>query len=389
MSTHGDAAPADSGRSDGLDESPGGSPDESSQDGVTTLLQLSLDELKERVQAMGGKPFQAKIIRRNVLEKGRLDYAGMTDLPITLRDRLEVELPIFSSTLVDEVRARDGTTKILLSFPLGKARGGGATSRDLSVETVHMPPLPHVREDAEGNERGATLCVSSQAGCPVGCPFCASGLLGLARNLEAHEIVEQYVRGRAIGPLRRSVVMGIGEPLLNYENLNAALTVVRDEMGLGGRKLTVSTVGFPDRLRKIALQDPKFQLAISLHTPDQDQRDHLVPAMRGVPIEEILAAGDFWFETTGREITYEYVLLGGDNDSLGHAQRLAERLHGRRCSVNIIPYNPTPDLPFGRPDTGRAEAFRDALIEGGLIATIRWSRGLDSAAACGQLRLSR
>ena len=111
--------------------------------------------------------------------------------------------------------------------------------------------------------------------------------------------------------------------------------------------------------------------------------------MRGVPIEEVLAAGDDWFQVTGREITYEYVLLGGDNDSLGHAQRLSERLRGRRCSVNIIPYNPTPDLPFGRPDIGRAEAFRDALLEGGLVATIRWSRGLDGAAACGQLRLSR
>jgi 23S rRNA (adenine2503-C2)-methyltransferase len=365
-------------------------------DDRTTLLQLAPEALKEEVVRMGGKPFQAKIVRRNVLEKGRLDYTEMTDLPIRLRDRLTEELPIFSSTLVAEVCAKDGTTKLLLSFPMGRARGGArdesgpaATSRELSVETVHMPPLPHERNDAEGNERGATLCVSSQAGCPVGCPFCASGLLGLARNLTAHEIVEQYVRGRALGPLRRSVVMGIGEPLLNFEHLNAALGVVRDEMGLGGRKLTVSTVGFPDRLRKVARMDPKFQLAISLHTPDQDQRDYLVPAMRGVPIEEVLAAGDDWFEVTGREITYEYVLLGGDNDSLGHAQRLAERLRNRRCSVNIIPYNPTPDLPFGRPDLGRAESFRDALVEGGLVATIRWSRGLDGAAACGQLRLSR
>lgn len=368
----------------GQDESAAG------ENGRVTLLQLSLDELKARVQSMGGKPFQAKIVRRNVLEKGRLDYAEMTDLPVALRDRLLEELPVFSSTLVSEARARDGTTKLLLSFPSGQTRGGDTVgAKELSVETVHMPPLPHAREDADGNERGATLCVSSQAGCPVGCPFCASGLLGLARNLEAHEILEQFVHGRVLGPLRRSVVMGIGEPLLNFENLNAALGTVRDEMGLGGRKITVSTVGFPDRLRRIALLDPKFQLAISLHTPDQEQRDELVPAMRGVPIEEVLSAGDHWFETTGREITYEYVLLGGDNDSLGHAQRLAERLRGRRCSVNIIPYNPTPELPFGRPDAGRAEAFRDALIEDGLVATIRWSRGLDGAAACGQLRLSR
>ncbi|MEM8713056.1 MAG: 23S rRNA (adenine(2503)-C(2))-methyltransferase RlmN [Planctomycetota bacterium] len=365
-----------------------------------SLFQLSPEALATKVVELGGKKFQGKIIRRNVLEKGRIDYAAMTDLSIALRDRLQEELPVFSSELTSEVVARDGTTKLLLAFPRGRAKSiddpNGTvagqpelTERDLSVETVHIPPVGSRAETEAGEPRGATLCVSSQAGCPVGCPFCASGLLGLARNLEAHEIIEQYVRGRAVGPLRRSVVMGIGEPLLNFANLSAALEVVRDEMGLGGRKLTVSTVGFPDRLRKVALEKPRFQLAISLHTPDQDQRDHLVPAMRGVPIEEILAAGDFWFETTGREITYEYVLLGGDNDSPGHAQRLIERLRGRRCSVNLIPYNPSPALPFDRPDSGAAEAFRDQLLEGGLVATLRWSRGLDGAAACGQLRLTR
>jgi 23S rRNA (adenine2503-C2)-methyltransferase len=223
----------------------------------------------------------------------------------------------------------------------------------------------------------------------VGCPFCASGLAGLERNLAAHEIVEQYVLGRSLGALSRSVVMGIGEPLLNYENLRAALTVVNRDMALGARRTTVSTVGFPERVRRAARDRPAFELAISLHTPDDEQRAELVPAMRGTPIEEVLAAGDDWFETTGREPTWEYALLARVNTSSGHAQRLAARLSGRRGMVNLIPYNPTPGLPYGRPEPAEVEDFRAALVASGLVATVRWSRGMDGSAACGQLRLGR
>jgi 23S rRNA (adenine2503-C2)-methyltransferase len=185
------------------------------------------------------------------------------------------------------------------------------------------------------------------------------------------------------------VVMGIGEPLLNYANLSAALDVVHDEMGLGARKVTVSTVGFPDRLRRIAPTKPRFQLAISLHTPDDEQRGELVPAMKDVPIEEILSAGDFWFETTGREITYEYVLLSGTNDSEGHAERLAERLARRRCTVNLIPFNPVAGAPYARPILEAVDRFRAALAERRVIGTVRWSRGVEQDAACGQLRIRK
>jgi 23S rRNA (adenine2503-C2)-methyltransferase len=362
-----------------------------------SLLALDAKALRDLVVRLGGQRFHADVARREVLAKGVLDYGAMTALPLPLRDALTAELPILAGREVERRVARDGTTKILTAFPRRSARGEG----DTTVETVHIPPWQGARSarDGDGDDdepggptgapTGATLCVSSQAGCPVGCPFCASGLAGLARNLEAHEIVEQYVRGRAIGPLARSVVMGIGEPFLNLANLTAALAVVADEMGLGARKLTVSTVGFPERLRKAAREKPRFQLAISLHTPDQEQRDVLVPALKGVPIEDVLAAGDDWFDVTGREVTYEYVLLGGLNDSLATADRLAHRLTGRRCSVNLIPYNPSPEMPFERPAALAAEAFRDHLRERGIVATIRWSRGLDGAAACGQLRLSR
>ncbi|MDP6741262.1 MAG: 23S rRNA (adenine(2503)-C(2))-methyltransferase RlmN, partial [Planctomycetota bacterium] len=253
-------------------------------------------------------------------------------------------------------------------------KGGG-------VEVVHIPPLGSKRG------QGATLCVSTQIGCPVACPFCASGLDGLARNLQPHEILEQFAQGRALGELRRVVVMGIGEPLLNFENLTLALEQAHEHMGLGARKITVSSVGFPERLHRAARTQPRFQLAISLHTPDDDQHDELIPALRGTPINEILAAGDDWFQVTGREVTYEYVLLGGTNDSAQHAERLVDRLGGRRATVNLIPYNSTRGLGYHRPAPEDVEIFATLLREGGLVATVRHSRGADGAAACGQLRM--
>ncbi len=340
-----------------------------------SLTSLSADALSARVVELGGKPFHARVARREVYERGVLDYSAMTGLPSALRDALTAELPILSSAVTTSRIARDRTTKLLVEFP-----ATAPDARPSSVEVVHIPP-----HDPD-SPKGATLCVSSQCGCPVGCPFCASGLEGLERNLEAHEIVEQFLHGRAIGPLSRSVVMGIGEPLLNFDAVQAALAVVHDDLGLGARKITLSTVGFPERVRRAARSSPRFQLAISLHTPDDEQRDELVPAMKGVPIAEVLAAGDDWFEVTGREVTYEYVLLGGVNDSAQHAGRLARRLASRRATVNLIPYNPTQGLGFARPDAKAAEAFRTLLDEAGVVATLRWSRGLEGSAACGQLR---
>jgi len=339
-----------------------------------TLLALTPDEFRARVVELGGKAFHAKIAREAVLAKGVLDYAQMTSLSASLRETLAREVPILSGAELGRRQARDTTTKLLLGFQ----RVGG---RDATVEVVHIPP-----KDRDRN-KGATLCVSTQVGCPVACPFCASGRDGLVRNLEAHEILEQYVRGRAIGDLGRSVVMGIGEPLLNYANLSKALDVVHDEMGLGSRKITVSTVGFPERLRRIAPTKPRFQLAISLHTPFQDQRDVLVPAMKGVPIEDVLEAGDDWFEQTGREVTYEYVLLAGETDTQDHADRLALRVRGRRCTVNLIPFNPVDDSGYRRPTQDAVDAFHQTLTDRGVVATVRWSRGLEDDAACGQLRV--
>ncbi len=340
----------------------------SADEAARPFFALTPAEAEAAVERLGGKPFHARIVRREAATRGVLDYAGMSALPAALRTRLAAELPLVSARETARRTAHDGTVKLLLAFPDGR-----------TVETVWIP--------SRKADRGATLCVSTQVGCPVRCPFCASGKDGLVRNLAAHEIVEQYLFGRSIGPLARSVVMGIGEPLLNFESLARALEFVRAEIGLGARKTTVSTVGFPERLARVAEGDPPFQLAISLHSPDDEQRWELVPAMRGVPVEDVLAAGDHWFERTGREITYEYVLLGGTNDSAGHAERLAARLRGRRATVNLIPYNPVDEAGYRRPDAAAAEHFRRALEDAGVVATVRWSRGLESDAACGQLRI--
>lgn len=375
-----------------------------------TLLALAPAEAAREFERLGGRRFHAAIARREVLERGTADYAAMTGLPQALRERLAAELPIFSTRELAQKRAADGTVKLLLGLAPRPGRSSDRVDgREDTIETVHLP--------SSTPGQAATLCVSSQVGCPVGCPFCASGKLGLVRNLEAHEIVEQYARGRALGPLARSVVMGIGEPLLNFAALRAALDVVHDEMGLGSRRVTVSTVGFPERVRAAASSKPRFELAISLHTPFDAERDVLVPAMKGVPIDEVLAAADFWFETTRREVTYEYALLAGTNDSREHAEKLAERLARRRATVNLIPYNPLGGNPlggnplgghlsggdplrdapsaqnplasgeFGRPTREAAERFRRALADRGIVATVRWSKGVDADAACGQLRL--
>lgn len=343
---------------------------------IVPLLSLSPEALEERVVALGGRPFHARVVRREVLGRGVLDYAEMTGLSARLREALAGELPILSGRVRDERRSSDETTKLLIEFQ----RAG---EKPALVETVHIPPRK------KDGKKGATLCVSTQVGCPVACPFCASGRDGLVRNLDAHEILEQYVIGRTYGELGRSVVMGIGEPLLNFTNLREALRAVHDEMGLGARKITVSTVGFPDRLRRIAPERPPFQLAISLHTADDALRDELVPAMAGVPVEDVLASGDEWFEVTGREVTYEVVLLAGTNDSPEAAGLLARRLAGRRCTVNLIPFNPVDEADYGRPTSEAVERFQETLQRAGIVTTVRWSRGVEGDAACGQLRVRR
>ncbi|MDP6368693.1 MAG: 23S rRNA (adenine(2503)-C(2))-methyltransferase RlmN [Planctomycetota bacterium] len=349
------------------------------------FLTLSPEECAERISTWGGKPFHGRILRRELMQRGVLDPMEMTGLPLALRERLAADAQLLPGRELRRVVARDGTTRLLIA--LGEGEGPSEPVSDdanaLTVEAVHIPAK------ARDPESGATLCVSTQAGCPVGCPFCASGRLGLARNLSAAEIVGQFVRGRALGPLRRCVVMGIGEPFLNLPALLEALAIVREEMGIGGRKTTVSTVGFPDLLDRALRDKPPFQLAISLHTADDDLRGQLVPAMADISIAEVLSAGDRWFEATGREVTYEIVLLEGVNDSPSQADLLARALGGRRCSVNLIPFNSVSDSEYRYPSPQNVTAFAEYLGQAGLTATVRRPRGQEVGAACGQLRLNR
>ena len=340
----------------------------------SSFFGLPAHETEARCEELGGRAFHARIVRREVFENQVLDYDAMTSLPRVLRERLAQELPLMVGREVTRTRARDGTIKLLLEYP-----GRGADTPPATVETAYIP--------SHRRGHGATLCVSTQVGCAVGCPFCASGRDGLLRNLDTAEILEQYLRGRALGPLSRSVVMGIGEPLLNFANLERALRMVREEIGLGARKITVSSVGFPARLARIAKLEPRFQLAISLHSPDDALRAELVPAMAATSVEAVLQAGDDWFRQTGREVTYEYVLLAGVNDGVEHAQRLGRRLSNRRATVNLIPYNPVAGDRFERPPAEQVERFCEALTANGVVATVRWSRGMEAQAACGQLRM--
>lgn len=334
------------------------------------LLSLPSEELRALILEGGGKSFHHASLLNWIYKRGATSFANMSDLPEELRRFLAERVELFSSKIVDRRVAPDGTTKLLLEFP-DKER----------IETVVMP--------GASDEKGWTICVSSQVGCPVACKFCASGVNGLVRNLAWWEIVEQFLHGRTVQPIARAVVMGIGEPLLNIENLLKALGVVSDAQGfgLGARRITISTVGYPDRIAKLAKSGKSYNLAVSLHAPTDELRRKIIPTMGKITIEEIVAAAQNYFDETGREVTFEYVLLSGVNDLPQHAQELTRRLRGTRCTVNLIPYNPVPEMPYKRPAVGAVNLFQAALERAHIPVTVRWSKGLEADAACGQLRI--
>lgn len=237
-----------------------------------------------------------------------------------------------------------------------------------------------------------TACLSTQAGCPVGCVFCASGLHGLQRNLTSGEIVEQLLRLQAaLGPEHRMthvVIMGMGEPLANFDATIEAVYTINEKwgFGLGARHITVSTVGLPDRIRELADHNLQINLAISLHAPTDALRRQLVPWAEHFSIKQIFEAARYYFEITGREITLEYVLLAGVNDHMTQAHQLAKLARTLRCSVNLIPFNPVEGLEYKRPSGEQVYAFQEVLRKAGVRCKVRKSRGAEADAACGQLR---
>lgn len=335
------------------------------------ISDLSRDELAAWCQAQGEQPYRADQIRKWIFGKRVESFDVMTDLSASLRKKLAESFALFSARVAAHQTARDGTEKLLLELADGE-----------TIECVLM------RE-----EDRRTICISTQVGCGMGCVFCASGLLGLSRNLSAGEIVEQILRlDRLLPPLERItniVVMGMGEPLANLANLLKALSSLDEKGGLGlsPRRITISTVGLPEKMRELARQGKPFNLAVSLHAPNDRLRNDLVPVNERIGIEAILAAADDFFEQTGRRVTYEYVVLAGRNDDLEQARELVGLLSGRNAHLNLIPMNAVSELPFHDPGAERLHAFVDALERGGVTTTVRKRKGVDIDAACGQLRL--
>ena len=355
------------------------------------LVGLRTPALTDLAQRLGAEPFRGRQIARWVYRRAAGTFDQMTDLPKPLRKQLAAEYTPRSSQVAHRAEAADGAVKLALRLP-DKAL----------VECVHMPSLlceAPTRTSGRGEARGgkaATICVSTQVGCPVGCGFCATGAAGLARNLTAGEIVEQVLTavaetaGGPVADLREQslnvVYMGMGEPFLNYQATLESLALLREEVGIGARAVTVSTVGVPDRIRQFARDQPQVNLAVSVHAPTDELRRQLVGrAAQDWTVSEVLEAVRDYLTATNRRVSFEYVLLRGVNDADKEAQALAEVLHGLLCHVNLIPYNST-DAAFKPPAPGRAEAFRRALESAGVATTVRHSRGQDIAAACGQLR---
>jgi 23S rRNA (adenine2503-C2)-methyltransferase len=335
------------------------------------VLDFTPDQLGEFFASLDEKPFRAKQILEWVYQHGAKSFDEMTNLSKLLRERLRERFVVYASQIVRRSVSSDGTIKLLLKWP------DGATS-----ECVMIPDEPR-----------RTACISSQVGCPVGCRFCASGMKGLQRNLTAGEMVEQVLRVSAEastdeGRLSNVVFMGLGEPLANYDAVMRAVRTINASWGpnIGARKITISTVGLPKQIRRLAEEGLQLNLALSLHAPTDDLREQLIPWAEKISIASLIEACRYYFEKTGREITLEYILLHEVNDRRTHAQQLARFAKQLRCNINLIRYNVVEGLPYGRPSGDAAHAFQQELRELGVNAHIRTSRGMDIEAACGQLR---
>lgn len=333
------------------------------------LLGLDPAALREWCERTGEPAYRATQILEWIYDRSVHRFDDMSNVPKRLRAALDESFCVHQSTQVAERRATDGTRKLLLEWS-----AGGRT------ECVLIP-----------DDTRQTACISTQVGCPVGCVFCASGIGGLERNLSAAEIVEQVHRLVMLAaPQRLSniVFMGLGEPLANYAETVAAVRILNAEWGfnIGARKITISTVGLPSQMRKLAEEQMQVTLALSLHAPTDELRRELIPWAKSVSITELVDAARYYFEQTGREVTLEYVLLGGVNDRPAEARALARVAKKMRCNVNLIRYNPVDGLPFRRPTGESAAAFQSVLRDAGVNVHVRKSRGLDIDAACGQLR---
>jgi 23S rRNA (adenine2503-C2)-methyltransferase len=339
----------------------------------TSLLELSKEELQQRMLAWGQPGFRAEQVWGWLYRRLAAGAGEMTDLPKPLRDRLAAETVWDPLMPLATLNSKDGETrKVLFALPDGA-----------QVEAVLM----HYT-------RRHTLCISTQAGCAMGCSFCATGQGGFERNLTAGEIVAQvlfYARQLAAAGQRVTniVFMGMGEPLANYDATWTAIRRLNDPsgFGLGARAMTLSTVGLVPGIRRMAQEQEQVGLAMSLHAADDELRDRLVPVNRRYPLAQLMEACHDYIRQTHRRITFEYALMAGVNDGDRHAQQLADLLGDMLAQVNLIPLNPTRGSAYAASSPERVRAFEDILQARGIAATVRLRRGLDIQAGCGQLKL--
>ena len=354
------------------------SPNMSETRPVTPLHALTLGNLEESISTTGQPSYRAKQVMEwaYAREKRVESWDAMSNLPAALRSSLEEVHPIRMPEVVTVSGSKDTTRKLLLRLHDGEL-----------IETVLIPASPALYGE-ESDRR--TLCVSSQVGCAYGCKFCASGLDGWKRHLSADEIVSQVLLAEKVSGERINnlVFMGMGEPMANYQNWLQAVSILNAPwgVGLGARKMTVSTSGLVPRIRDLADQPLQIRLAISLHGASDEVRSQIMPVNKKHPVAELIEACSYYSDRKKQMITFEYILIEGVNDAPSEARLLADRARGLRAKINLIPYNTVEGLPWKRPSEAAQEKFLSILQNRGIAATIRREKGHDIDAACGQLR---
>ena len=337
---------------------------------------LTLEELGARFTALGQPAYRARQVAQWLYEKRVNSFALMSDLPAALRDELSESFSFDELTTVRVLGSEDTTRKFLFRLADGAL-----------IESVLIPASPALYGEASDRR---TICISTQVGCAYGCKFCASGLDGFSRNLQAAEIVEQVLKVEEVSGERINniVFMGMGEPLANYAHLMQAIGIINAPwgVGLGARHITVSTSGLAPQIRQLADQPLQVRLAISLHGATDEVREKIMPVNRKYPLAVLLDACAYYAERKKQRLTFEYILIDGVNDGLDQAAALVKHARRLEAKVNCIPYNVVEGLDWNRPSEGRQDAFMAVLRRAGIPATIRREKGHDIAAACGQLR---
>jgi 23S rRNA (adenine2503-C2)-methyltransferase len=337
---------------------------------MDSLTDFTVQELEARLAELGVEKWRARPILLWVHRRNATSFDEMTDLSIDLREELKKHFSVYRTVVRSSHASPDGTTKHLVGLPDGDV-----------IETVLIP-----------EEDRRTVCVSTQVGCPVKCVFCASGLNGLKRNLSSGEIVEQVLHVKRAMPaeerLSNVVIMGIGEPLLNAANLVKALRTMKASwgMGIGYNRITLSTVGVLGQLPELVKQNVTPNLALSLHAPNDAIRAEVVPTMKNVKLTDLIKAAYEYKRATGKNVTFEYVLLEGVNDDKKHALELGKKIAGTKMKVNVIPFNRVEELGYRAPSPAVVDRFVTALGNCGVPVMVRKRKGDEVSAACGQLR---